>query len=111
MTTESLTLQYFNSWQDVVNFDETATCLHDHVKIDLGFFKTDNKIEFIEMMSNNPVPWKDVNLIFSKYTEDFACIIYEGINTQNNIKMRVSEALKIKDDKIIAIHSVISQLP
>jgi len=111
MKTKSIVEKYFNSWQEPANFEETAACLHDNIKADLGFFKTNNKAEFIGMMSHNPVPWKDVNLVFSKYEDNFACIIYEGINTQTKAKMRVAEALEIREGEIIAVHSVISQLP
>ena len=111
MKTKELVQKYVNSWQEPTNFEETATCLHDDVTADLGFFKANSKAEFIGMMSHNPVPWKEVNLIFSKYIEDFACLVYEGVNTATNTKMRVSEALEIEDGKIITVHSVISQLP
>lgn len=102
---------YFNSWQEPADFGQTASCLHDDITVDMGFFKTDDKAAFIGMMSHNPVPWKDVNLLYSKYSENFACIVYEGINTANDQKMRVSEAIEIKEDKITSIFAVIAQLP
>ncbi|MEO9870456.1 hypothetical protein [Ekhidna sp.] len=111
MNTQELVLKYFNSWQEPADFDETAACLHDQVAVDLGFFKSNHKAEFIGMMSMNPSPWKDMDLLFSKYIGDFACIIYEGIDTQNNAKMRVSECLEVQDNLIVSVSSVITQLP
>lgn len=110
MKSKELVLKYFNSWQEPADFQETADCLSDNFKIDAGFFSFENKKSFIQFLESNPAPWKNVKMLSSFFGENFSAILYEGINTVNNKKMRVSEHIQIQDNKIKEVFTVIAEL-
>ncbi|NAS29910.1 hypothetical protein GTQ40_02900 [Flavobacteriaceae bacterium R38] len=108
MNNQSLVLRYFQSWQEPVDFEKMYDCLYIHVKIDAGIFQFNNRDDFMQFITTNSVPWKDVVLISSIYNDTQAAILYEGINTATNQKMRVSEHIKVENNKITHIESVIT---
>ena len=110
MNTKELVLKYFNSWQQPADFNAMASCLSEHLKVNSGFFKFDSRENFIHFLKANPAPWKGVKLLSSFFHEEDASILYEGINTGMNRKMRVSEHISISEGKIIDIQTVIAQL-
>ena len=110
MKSKELVLKYFNSWQEPADFQETADCLSENFKIDAGFFSFDNKNSLIQFFESNPAPWKNVKMLSSFFGDNFSAILYEGTNTVNNKKMRVSEHIKIENAKITEIFTVIAEL-
>jgi len=65
-------------------------CLSPDLKINSGFFEFES--------------------IASFFSEDFAAILYEGVNAETNQKIRVSEHLTISAGKIKTIETVIAQV-
>ena len=110
MNHEEITLKYFNSWQAPADFDELASYLTNNFKIDAGLFSFSSKEDFVQFLKANPTPWKDVRLLSSIYSEDGAAILYEGINTATNAKMRVAEHIQFEGMRIAKIYTVITQL-
>ena len=110
MTSKEIALRYFNSWQEPINFQELADCLSDDFKINSGFFAFNDKDNFVQFIASNLVPWENVQMLSSFFGKNFAAILYEGINTANNKKMRISEHILIKNGKIREVHTVIAQL-
>ncbi len=110
MDLESLVMKYFNSWQSPTDFEEMADCLTPTMTIDAGIFHFDNREAFVNFCTQNPTPWKEVTLLSSIYSDGKAAIMYEGVNTANNQRMRVSEHLEITDGKISDIKTVITAL-
>jgi len=110
MTTEELTLKYFHSWQVPTDLDELASCLRMDFKIDAGFFAFQDRAHFIQFLQINSTPWKDVVLLHSFYSEDYAAILYEGVNIETLQKFRVSEHLLIREGLIAEVKTVIAAL-
>ena len=110
MNSEQLILKYFNSWQVPTDLEEMISCLDENLSIDGGFFKFDNSADLIKFIEANPSPWKEVKLLSSIFSKNKGAICYEGINTENNVKMRVSEHISISKGKIVEILTVITQL-
>lgn len=110
MTTEQLVLKYFQSWKEKGHLDEMDECLSPDLKINSGFFEFDSSASFIGFLEEHFTPWKNITLISSFFSEDFAAILYEGVNAETNQKMRVSEHLTISKGKIKNIETVIAQV-
>lgn len=110
MTTEELTLKYFHSWQVPTDLDELASCLSTDFRIDAGFFAFQDRERFIQFLEVNSTPWKDVTLLHSFYGEDYAAILYEGVNTTTLQKFRVSEHILLRAGLITEVKTVIAAL-
>lgn len=110
MNTEQLVLKYFQSWKEKGSLDEMNECLSSDLKINSGFFEFESSASFIGFLDEHFTPWKDISLISSFFSEGFAAILYEGVNSETNQKMRVSEHLTISDGKIKTIETVIAQV-
>ena len=110
MTGKELVLKYFHSWQEPADFEELASCLADGFRIDAGFFAFADRDSFIAFLRSNPAPWKEVTLLASIFSEDKSAILYEGINTENDKRMRVSEIIRIKDSTITEVYTVIAEI-
>lgn len=110
MNNEALVLKYFHSWQVPADFDELSSCLSNTFSIDAGFFSFTDKERFISFLKENPTPWKEVNLISSMYTSNRAAMLYEGVNTENEKKMRVAELIQIEGGLITDVQTVITEL-
>ena len=111
MSSKELVLKYFHSWQQPADFEEMKSCLSEDFTIDGGFFKFDSIDDFSGFLEENPTPWKDVTLLSSAFYDDKSFLLYEGVNTATEQKMRVSEHIRIRDGKIKDVQSVITQLP
>lgn len=110
MTNQTLVMKYFESWQQPANFTISAECLSENFTIDSGFFKFNSREGFIKFLSANPTPWKEVRLLSSIFCDDTSTLLYEGINTANNQRMRVAEHIKTNNGLITSIQTVITQL-
>ncbi len=110
MTSKELVLKYFHSWQQPADFQELASCLSENFVINAGFFQFNNRPDFIQFLEANPTPWKEVILLSSFFEESFAAILYEGVNTATNQKMRVSEHIQLENGKIKEVQTVIAQV-
>lgn len=110
MSTKEITLKYFHSWQVPTNLEELSGCLTEDFKIDAGFFAFQDRSSFIQFLEVNTTPWKDVTLLHSFYSEDYAAILYEGVNTENLQKFRVSEHILVRAGLIAEVKTVIAAL-
>ena len=110
MNTEQLVLKYFQSWQEPANFEEMKESLASNMKINSGFFAFQDRSTFMSFIQQNSTPWNNITLISSFFSENFAAILYEGVNAETNQKMRVSEHLTISKGKIKTIETVIAQV-
>lgn len=111
MNSKEITLKYFNSWQEPADFEELSSYLAEEFSIDAGIFTFNSKKEFVQFLKSNPTPWKEVKLLSSVFSEKNTSILYEGVNTANNKKMRVAEHIQFTADGVISeIMTVITQL-
>lgn len=110
MKTQQLVIKYFQSWQEPSNFEEMEECLSPDMKINSGFFAFEDRNTFMSFLEQNSTPWREIELKSTFFSDNFATILYEGINSETNQKMRVSEHLTIEHGKISSIQTVISKI-
>ncbi|MEO9884211.1 MAG: hypothetical protein ABJR05_08045 [Balneola sp.] len=108
MNTEKLVLKYFQSWKEKGSLNEMNESLY--LKINSGFFESGRSASFIGFLEEHFTPWNNITLISSFFSENFAAILYEGVNAETNQKMRVSEHLTISKGKIKTIETVEAQV-
>ncbi len=111
MTTEELVLKYWRSWQTPADFDEMEACLAPDVKMDLGMAQARSATEFRQIVESQPVPWNEVELKDSYFTDDAGIIIYEGVHSKTGHRTRVAELCRVANNQIVEVSSVLSTLP
>lgn len=111
MTAEAsrdLILRYWKSWQTPTDFDETRSCLADDCKFDGGAIQMDGGDAVIAMMSANPIPWTDVELVSETYGNEGGAIMYEGTVSTTGLRLRVAELITTADGKISSISALMT---
>ena len=99
---------YWRGWQ-TKDFTGMRAALADEVVADAGLFRVDGADKFVAMCAEGPA-WRDVEMLDELYGEDHAAILYEGINTGNEQRMRVAELIRLEGGKIASIQSCLSPL-
>jgi hypothetical protein len=62
MNTNNTIMNYWKSWHNNSNWEETRSYKSDDFKIDAGVIKTDSADQLIEVMKKGN-PWKDILLL------------------------------------------------
>ena len=101
--TQQQIMRYWRSWQAPTDFEETRRCLADDVAFDGGAMRVDGGDAVIAMMSANPVPWTDVQLVSEVYGDDAGAIVYEGTVSTSGVRMRVAELMTLRDGLITSV--------
>ncbi len=101
-------MKYWRSWQTPTDFDETRSCLTDDVVFDGGAVRFDNADAVIAMMSSNPVPWADVELVSELYNDDGGAVVYEGTVSTTGVRIRVAEQMTLRDGLISSVTAVMT---
>lgn len=109
METVELIMVYWRSWQSHSNWETTRKLMADDFKLDAGIFKTENADQLIEMMKMGN-PWKDIELLDFIVEGNKGAIIYEGTDSVTEARIRVSEIVTIKDNKVASAITNITQL-
>ncbi len=102
-------MRYWHSWQTPTDFEETRRCLADDVVFDGGAMQIEGGDAVIQMMSANPVPWADVELVSELYSDDGGAIVYEGTVSTTGVRMRVAEQMTLRDGLIASVIAVMTQ--
>ncbi len=110
MSTEEIILGYWKSWQDHENWEETRSYMKDDFQFDAGLFKASSADELVAMMKMGN-PWKDIVLLDKAISENKGALIYEGVDTVTNAKIRIAEVITVKDGKVASGIANITQLP
>ena len=110
MTTKEIIMNYWNSWQSHSNWGETRKLMKDDFKFDAGVFKTDTADQLIEMMKNGN-PWKDVELLDFVVNGNKGALIYEGIDSITNSKIRIAEIITVEGHKVASCIANIAPQP
>ncbi len=106
--TKQIVYAYWRGWQ-TKDFTAMRAALADDVVADASLFRVEGADRFVAMCAAGPA-WRDVVMVDELYTDDQAAILYEGINTANEQRMRVAELIRLKGDKITEIQSCLSPL-
>ncbi len=99
---------YWRGWQ-TKDFTAMRAALADEVVADAALFRVEGADRFVAMCADGPA-WREVVMVDELYTEGHAAILYEGINTANEQRMRVAELIRLEDGKITEIQSCLSPL-
>lgn len=111
MEPKELILKYWKSWQNHGNWEETRSLMKDNMVFDTGIFKTDSADQLIQLMQKGD-PWQAIKLLDLVIEGNKGTLIYEGINSVNQSKIRIAEILTVEDGKIancLASISVITE--
>lgn len=109
--TKELVLKYFHSWQSPADFEEMKSYLAPDISFDMNGFQLNGIEAVMGMVMQDPTPWKEVELLDSQFSPAQAAIIYQGVNTATDQKIRVAEHLCLANDKITRATVVMSMLP
>jgi hypothetical protein len=106
--TKQTVYAYWQGWQ-TKDFTGMRAALADDVVADAGLFRVEGADQFVAMCADGPA-WRDVEMLDEMFGEDYAAILYEGINTANEQRMRVAELIRLAGGKIAEIQSCLSPL-
>ena len=106
--TKQTVYAYWQGWQ-TKDFTGMRAALADEVVADAGLFRVEGADKFVAMCADGPA-WRDVEMLDEMYGENHAAILYEGINTANEQRMRVAELIRLEGGKIMEIQSCLSPL-
>jgi len=109
--TKELVLKYFHSWQNPADFDEMGGYLAEDIVFDRNGHQLQGVEAVIGMLMQNPTPWKEVQLLDAVFSSDQAVLVYQGVNTATNQKIRVAEHLHLANLQITKVTAVLSILP
>lgn len=107
-STKHVIYAYWQGWQ-TEDFVGMRAALADDVVADAALFRVEGADRFVALCAEGPA-WRDVIMVDELYTENHCAILYEGINTGNNQRMRVAEIIRLDGDKIVEIQSCLSPL-
>ena len=107
-STRQVVYAYWQGWQ-TKDFEGMRAALADDVIADAGLFRVEGADKFVAMCKAGP-GWREVRMMEELYAETHAAILYEGINTGNEQKMRVAELIQLDGGKIASIQSCLSPL-
>ena len=100
--TKELVLRYFNSWQRQ-DWETMRACLADTIDFEgpggAGPMSAD---DFTAMCSKGS-PWRDVELIDSMFQDGHASLLYKGIDTKNDGKVRVGEFVTVENGEVVKL--------
>lgn len=102
-------MTYWKSWQGYSEWEKTRALMKDDFKLDAGLFQTETADQLIDMMRQGN-PWKEIQLLDSVFSENKGVLLYEGIDSVTNSKIRIAEVITVKDGKVATCISSISTL-
>jgi len=101
-------MRYWKSWQTPTDFEETRRCLANDVAFDGGLMRLDSADAVIQMMSADPIPWVEVELVSEVTGDDGGAIVYEGTVSTTGVRMRVAELITLRDGLISSVTTVMA---
>lgn len=104
-STKELVLRYFNSWQHQ-DWETMRSCLADTLDFEGpdGQARAMPADEFTAFCSKGS-PWREVELIDSMFADGHASLLYQGVDTKNDSKVRVGEFVTVEGGKIARLRA------